>query len=78
MPISMAISVHAGYTHRHLTIYIDCFLGSFCYIRTVFRLICLTAQPSYEGRAAVHGGGGANSISEFHHHSINGGAVDNT
>jgi hypothetical protein len=28
----------------------------FCYIRTVFRLNCLTAQPSYEGRAAVEGG----------------------
>jgi hypothetical protein len=35
---------------------IDCFLGSFCYIRTVFRLNCLTAQPSYEGGAAVEGG----------------------
>jgi GTPase SAR1 family protein len=35
---------------------IDCFLGSFCHIRTVFRLNCLTAQPSYEGRAAMEGG----------------------
>jgi hypothetical protein len=35
---------------------VDCFLGSFCYIRTVFRLNCLTTQLSYEGRAAVEGG----------------------
>jgi hypothetical protein len=35
----------------------------------------LTAQPSYEGRAAVEG---ANSISKFDHHNINGGSVDNT
>jgi hypothetical protein len=32
---------------------IDCVLGSLCYIRTVFHLNCLTAQLSYEGRAAV-------------------------
>jgi hypothetical protein len=54
---------------------IDCLLGSFCYIRAVIRLNCLTAQPSYKGRAAV-GGGGGNSISKFDHHNINGGAVD--
>jgi hypothetical protein len=41
-----------GFIHRHLT-NIDGFLGSFFYIRTVFRLNCLTAQPSYEERAAV-------------------------
>jgi hypothetical protein len=35
---------------------IDCFLGSFCFIRTVFRMNCLTAQPSYEERAAVERG----------------------
>jgi hypothetical protein len=35
---------------------IDCFLGSFCSVRAVFRLNCLKAQPSYEGRAAVEGG----------------------
>jgi hypothetical protein len=34
---------------------VDCFLGSLCYIRTVFRLNCLIAQLSYEGRAAVEG-----------------------
>jgi hypothetical protein len=34
---------------------IDCFLGSLCYIRTVFHLNCLTAQLSYKGRAAVEG-----------------------
>jgi hypothetical protein len=56
---------------------IDCFLGSFCYIRTVFRLNCLTAQPLlYEGRAAVERG--ANSISKFGHHNINGATVENT
>jgi hypothetical protein len=45
------------FRHRHLTIPgIDCFLGSFCYIRTVFRLNCLSAQLTYEGRAAVEGG----------------------
>jgi hypothetical protein len=32
---------------------IDCFLGSLCYIRNAFRLNCLTAQLSYEGRAVV-------------------------
>jgi hypothetical protein len=35
---------------------IDCFLGSLFYTRTVFHLDCLTAQVSYEGRAAVEGG----------------------
>jgi hypothetical protein len=34
---------------------IDCFLGSLCYLRAVFRLNCFTAQLSYEGRAAVEG-----------------------
>jgi hypothetical protein len=34
---------------------VDCFLGSLCYIQTVFHLNCLTAQLSYEGRAAVEG-----------------------
>jgi hypothetical protein len=32
---------------------IDCFLSSFCYIKTVFILKWLTAQPSYEVKAAV-------------------------
>jgi hypothetical protein len=41
---------------------IDCLLGSFCCIRTEFRLNCLTAQPSDEGRAAVEGG---NNISNL-------------
>jgi hypothetical protein len=44
-------------------------------LRTVFLLNCFTAQLSYEGRAAVEG---ASSISKFHHHNINGGAVDDT
>jgi hypothetical protein len=34
---------------------IDCVLGSLCYVRTVFHLNCVTAQLSYEGRAAVEG-----------------------
>jgi hypothetical protein len=34
---------------------IDCVLGSLCYVWTVFQLNCLTAQHSYEGRAAVEG-----------------------
>jgi hypothetical protein len=34
---------------------VDCFLGYLCYIGTLFRLICLTAQLSYEGRAAAKG-----------------------
>jgi hypothetical protein len=37
---------------------IDCFLGTFCFIQTVFLLNWLTAQPSYEVKAAVEGGGG--------------------
>jgi hypothetical protein len=51
--------------------------GSLCYIRTVFRLNCLTAQLSYEGRAAVEGAK-YSSIYKFDHHNINGGAVDDT
>jgi hypothetical protein len=43
------------------------FLGSFSYLRTVFRLNCLTALE-----------GGKYSIYKFDHHNINGGAVDNT
>jgi hypothetical protein len=35
----------------------------------------LTAQPSMKGELRWRG---ANSISKFHHHNINGGAVDNT
>jgi hypothetical protein len=34
---------------------IDCILGSLCYIRTVFHLNGLTAQLSFEERAAVEG-----------------------
>jgi hypothetical protein len=49
--------------------------GSSLLYKSVFHLNCLTAQLSYEGRAAVEG---ANSISKFHHHNINGGAVDDT
>jgi hypothetical protein len=41
----------------------------------LFHLNCLTAQLFYEGRAEVEG---ANSISKFDHHNINGGAVDDT
>jgi hypothetical protein len=55
----------------------DCVLGSLCYIRTVFHLNCLTAQLSYEGRAAVEGAE-YYFISKFDHHNINGGAVDAT
>jgi hypothetical protein len=38
-------------------------------------LVYRAALPQ-EGRTA--GGGGSNSISNFPHHNINGGAVDNT
>jgi hypothetical protein len=66
-----------GNPHRHLTIYCRLLFGFFLlYTETVFRLNCLTAQPSYEGRAAVEEG--AKSFSKFDHHNINGGAVDNT
>jgi hypothetical protein len=65
--------VQAAQTSHNL----DCFLGSFFYIRTVFRLNCLTAQPSYEGRAAVERVQ-IGTISKFAHHYIKGGAVDNT
>jgi hypothetical protein len=41
--------------HRHLTICRLLFGFSLLYTRTVFRLNCLTAQLSYEGRAAVEG-----------------------
>jgi hypothetical protein len=51
---------------------IDCFSGSFC----LNRLCSYIAQPSYEVKTA--GGGGTNSISNFDHHNINVGAVDNT
>jgi hypothetical protein len=42
----------------------------------VFLLNWLTAQPSYEVKAAVDVG--TNSISKFDRHHINGGVVDNT
>jgi hypothetical protein len=45
-------------------------------MQTVFRLNCLTAQPSnMKGELRWRG---ANSISKFDHHDINGGDVDNT
>jgi hypothetical protein len=34
---------------------IACFLGSFCYIQTVFLLNWLTAQPPYEVKTVVDG-----------------------
>jgi hypothetical protein len=48
------------YRYRNKAICIDIsqyrlLLGPFCYTRTVFRLNCLTVQPSYEGRVAAEG-----------------------
>jgi hypothetical protein len=63
--LSLYIYIDCGAASTVLNVYmlepftshnIDCFLGSFCYIWTVFRLNCLTAQPSYEGWTAVEGG----------------------
>jgi hypothetical protein len=51
--------------------------GSSLLYKSVFHLNCLTAQLSYEGRAVVERGK-YSSISKFPHHSINGGAVDDT
>jgi hypothetical protein len=45
----LAGTVHTTQTYHN----IDCGSGSFCNIRRVFHLNCLTAQLSYEGRAAV-------------------------
>jgi L1 cell adhesion molecule len=72
---SYTTQVRERTNHIDISQYIDCFLTSFCFIYgpACFVLNCLTAQPSYEGRAAV--GGGPNSISKFDHHNINGGAV---
>jgi hypothetical protein len=50
-------------------------LFGFFLLYTAIRLNFLTAQSSYEVRAAV--GGGGDCISKFDHHNINGGAVDN-
>jgi hypothetical protein len=43
--------------HRHFTLSTAAFRGSFCYIavQTVFLLNWLTAQPSYEVKAAAEG-----------------------
>jgi hypothetical protein len=43
-----------GFKHRHLTIYIRLLFGAI--FGPMFRLTCLTAQLSYEGRAAIEGG----------------------
>jgi hypothetical protein len=51
------------------------FSGSFCYKKSVLFLTWLTAQPSYEVKAAVEG---AYSISKFDHYNVNGGAVNDT
>jgi hypothetical protein len=56
---------------------IDCALGSLCYIRTVFQLNCLTAQLCSPMKGELRWRG-PNSISKFHHHNINGRAVDDT
>jgi hypothetical protein len=50
-------------------------LGSLCYIRPVFHLNCLTAHLSLKGELRLRG---PNSISKFDHHTISGGAVDDT
>jgi hypothetical protein len=55
--------------HRHLSQYIDCFLGSLSAIYgTVFRLNCSTARSSpMKGELRWRG---PNSISKFYHHNI--------
>jgi hypothetical protein len=47
--------MYSSIFHLENTTDISRVLGSLCYIRTVFYLNCLTAQLSYEGRAAVEG-----------------------
>jgi hypothetical protein len=46
-----------------------------CVVRNLFRKRRYTFRTVYEVRAAVEG---ANNVSKFHHHNINGGAVDDT
>jgi hypothetical protein len=54
---------------------IDCVLGSLCYIRPCSIWIAWQRSSPMKGELRWRG---ARSISKFHHHNINGGAVDDT
>jgi hypothetical protein len=59
--------------HRPHTI--DCALGPLCYIRACSIWIAWQRSSPMKGEPRLNG---ANSVSKFHHHNINGGAVDDT
>jgi hypothetical protein len=54
---------------------IDCALGPLCYIKACSIWIAWQRSSPMKGELRWRG---ANSISKFHHHNINGGAVDDT
>jgi hypothetical protein len=54
---------------------IDCALGPLCYIRACSIWITWQRSSPMKGELRLRG---ANSISKFHHHNINGGTVDDT
>jgi hypothetical protein len=54
---------------------IDCVLSSLCYIRPCSIWIAWQRSSPMKGELRLRG---PNSISKFHHHNINGGAVDDT
>jgi hypothetical protein len=54
---------------------IDCVLGSLCYIRPCSIWIAWQRSSLMKGELRWRG---PSSISKFHHHNINGGAVDDT
>jgi hypothetical protein len=66
---------HWSYSHPQTSHNIDCALGSLCYIRACSIWIAWQRSSPMKGELGLRG---LSSISKFHHHNINGGAVDDT
>jgi hypothetical protein len=72
----ISIYVHCTATFQPQTYHnIDCVLGPLCYIRACSIWIAWQRSSPMKGALRLRG---ANSVSKFHHHNINGGAVDDT